>query len=112
MLGSAYTQRGALLLQLAESLDNTNSRTTKDRKCAPEETEKEKLQMRDQDWPEELIGKSKKQLEEMANVDFEMGGTYGNEVGRDMAKKTNVWAKMCGAIVQEVMQAEMGGRNA
>lgn len=40
-----------------------------------------------------------------------MGGRYGNEVAREMAKGTNPYAKLCGEIVREAMRAEMGGRG-
>lgn len=42
-------------------------------------------------------------------MDFQQGGRYGNEIARQMAVKTNPYAKMCGAIVKEAMRKEMTG---
>ncbi|EEQ92638.1 uncharacterized protein BDCG_07758 [Blastomyces dermatitidis ER-3] len=57
--------------------------------------------------PVHLRDKSAQHLEEMASMDFQLGGRYGNEIARQMAVKTNPYAKMCGAIVKEAMRKEM-----
>jgi hypothetical protein len=59
--------------------------------------------------PPQLQGKSREQLEEMASRDFEMGGRYGNDVAREMAVRTNPYAKLCGNIVKGAMRGEMLG---
>ncbi|PGH35590.1 hypothetical protein GX50_01571 [[Emmonsia] crescens] len=59
--------------------------------------------------PRHLRHKSSQELEEMASMDFQQGGRYGNEIARQMAVKTNPYAKMCGAIVKEAMRKEMTG---
>ncbi len=38
-----------------------------------------------------------------------MGGRYGNDVAREMAVRTNPYAKLCGNIVKEAMRGEMLG---
>ena len=61
--------------------------------------------------PDELMGKGPDELEEMASKDFAAGGRYGDERAKQMAVKTNPYAKMCGAIVKEAMKKEMAGAN-
>ena len=48
-------------------------------------------------------------LEEMASYDFTLGGRYGNPVAKELAVRTNPYAKMCGAIVRDAMRAEIEG---
>ncbi|CAK7207982.1 hypothetical protein SEUCBS139899_010816 [Sporothrix eucalyptigena] len=50
-------------------------------------------------------------LEDMASKHFQLGGLYGNDMARDMAVHINPYAKMCGAIVQEVMKREISGEE-
>lgn len=57
--------------------------------------------------PKELRDLSKEELEEGASHSFMMGGRYGNAVAREMAVRTNPYAKMCGAIVREAMRKEI-----
>lgn len=97
VLASAYTHRGHLTWRLAKSMD---ARLGSDNQSADQE--KHLL-------PPQLQGKSKEQLEEMASRDFEMGGRYGNDVAREMAVRTNPYAKLCGDIVKEAMRGEMLG---
>lgn len=61
--------------------------------------------------PAELRGRDPALLEEWASRDFEKGGRYGNGVAREMARATNPYAKLCGAMVGEVMRREMGGEG-
>ena len=61
--------------------------------------------------PEELRGKRSGEVEEMASRDFEWGGRYGCEVGREMAVRTNVYQKACGGVVGEAMRGERMGRG-
>ena len=46
-------------------------------------------------------------MEEMASRDFGFGGRYGNDTARQMAVKTNPYAKLCGSIVREAMTKEV-----
>lgn len=73
VLGMAYTQRGAVLLQRARAPDGTSDD------------------------------------EERAAREFELGGRWGNELGRKLARELNPYAKLCGAMVKEAMKAEYGG---
>ncbi|KAI1932600.1 hypothetical protein LOZ65_000589 [Ophidiomyces ophidiicola] len=57
--------------------------------------------------PQTLQDASNERLEEMASFDFQAGGRYGNPVAKQMAVHTNPYAKMCGAIVKDAMQAEI-----
>jgi hypothetical protein len=59
--------------------------------------------------PEQLARITADELDERASEDFRLGGLYGNEVARQMAVRTNPYAKMCGAIVREALEEEMGG---
>lgn len=60
----------------------------------------------DSSLPTKLSGLSSEQLEDMASKDFFLGGRYGNKIARELSVKTNPYAKMCGAIVQEAMRME------
>lgn len=102
ILASAYTHRGHLTWRLAKSMNplaNANGQHN------AQSADHEEL------LPPQLQGKSKEQLEEMASRDFEMGGRYGNEVAREMAVRTNPYAKLCGNIVKEAMRGEILGIN-
>ena len=46
-------------------------------------------------------------LEEVASHEFALGGRYGNELARQVAVKTNPYAKLCGNIVKEAMEKEI-----
>lgn len=46
-------------------------------------------------------------FEEMASRDFSIAGRYGNEVARQLAVKTNPYAKLCGQIIKEALQREI-----
>jgi len=59
--------------------------------------------------PDQLRNLSSEQLEEMASWGFQLGGRYGNPVAKQMAVRTNPYAKLCGAIVREAMREEMEG---
>jgi len=52
-------------------------------------------------------GRSEGQLEEMASREFALGGRYGNDIARQLAVKTNPYAKLCGSIVREAMRKEI-----
>ena len=54
-----------------------------------------------------LQGVSSERLEEYASHEFAMAGTYGSELARAMAVRTNPYAKMCGAIVQTALKMEV-----
>lgn len=51
---------------------------------------------------------AREKLELAASKDFYEGGRYGNEVGRDMAVRTNPYARLCGAIVREALTRDYG----
>lgn len=59
--------------------------------------------------PESLSGRSDEELEEMASRHFAMGGRYGNELAREMAVRTNPYAKLCGSIVKGALMEEVRG---
>ncbi|KAL7276383.1 hypothetical protein RUND412_000620 [Rhizina undulata] len=48
-------------------------------------------------------------LEEAASSDFFIGGRYGNGIAKEMAARTNPYARLCGAIVKEALKGEMEG---
>lgn len=58
-------------------------------------------------YVEEMKGKDESMLEEMASHDFALGGKYGNTTAREMAVRTNPYAKLCGSIVKEAMRREV-----
>ncbi len=96
VLGAAYTQRGRLLVKLSQRKGEEEDRW---------DGVYEDL------LPDVLKGKRAGALEEMANGDFEWGGRYGCEVGREMAVRTNVYQKACGVIVGEAIRGEKMGRG-
>ena len=105
ILASAYTHRGYLTWQLPKSMDPPQLSNP----------QPNPIQLKDQEaslLPPELQGKSKERLEGIASRDFEMGGRYGNETAREMATRTNPYAKLCGNIVKEAMRGEMGVEGA
>ena len=62
---------------------------------------------------ESMSGPNGDPLEELASRDFAAGGRYGNRVAKQLAVKTNPYAKLCGSIVKEAMRRELehyGGR--
>ncbi|KAL8797507.1 MAG: hypothetical protein Q9195_000323 [Heterodermia aff. obscurata] len=97
VLSAAYTQRAWMVYKLA--------RCCCDRASSTEENGDAQTGV----LPAELQGSDSASLEEWASRDFEKGGRYGNGVAREMAKATNPYAKLCGAIVGEVLRREMGG---
>lgn len=60
---------------------------------------------------EGMSGMNGEKLEELASRDFAAGGSYGNKLARQMAVKTNPYAKLCGSIVKESMRREMESYN-
>ena len=46
-------------------------------------------------------------LEEAASHELALGGRYGNETARQLAVKTNPYAKLCGSIVREALTKEI-----
>lgn len=56
-----------------------------------------------------LLGNARtpSQFEELASADFAVAGRYGNKTARDLAVKTNPYAKLCGQIVREALQREI-----
>jgi len=85
VLASAHTQYGYLLFQAANS--SASAKQT--------------------GGPSEIAGRSSEVLEEMASAQFAMGGRYGNKLAKEMAVRTNPYAKMCGGIVREAMRKEV-----
>ncbi len=85
VLASAHTHRGYLLLLASKSgrgrkmLSNTPG----------------------------LCSMSIEDLEEAASRELAMGGRYGNETARQLAVKTNPYAKLCGSIVREALTKEI-----
>jgi hypothetical protein len=85
VLASAHTHRGFLLLLASKSED--------------------KRRMFEQAPPFKNLARS--QLEEVASKELTLGGHYGNEIARQLAVKTNPYAKLCGAIVKEALTKEI-----
>ena len=102
VLASAHTHRGYLTWRLAKSADSSSSTFDPQYNTQRQGQEKPAL-------PRQLQNKSKEKLEETASRDFELGGKYGNDAAREMATRTNPYAKLCGDIVKEAMRGEMGG---
>lgn len=50
---------------------------------------------------------SREDLEEAASRELGLGGRYGNETARQLAIKTNPYAKLCGSIVREALTKEI-----
>lgn len=88
VLASAYSHRGYLMLSASRSDDTVKAVVTS--LCGLKATDKDRL-------------------EELASQEFAMGGRYGNDLARQMAVRTNPYAKLCGSIVREALQKEMGG---
>lgn len=84
LLAKAHTHRGYLLLKASQATQQAESII----------------------FPPDLSERSTGDLEEMASKDFFLGGRYGNKIARELSVKTNPYAKMCGAIVQEAMKKE------
>ncbi|KAF1997261.1 hypothetical protein P154DRAFT_441462 [Amniculicola lignicola CBS 123094] len=77
VLAAAYTQRAKLLWKTAHSK------------------------------PDLHVGRlNKHELEQMANLDFEMAGKYGNDNARKMGVLTNPYGKLCGEIVHQAIYTE------
>ncbi|GAB7331969.1 hypothetical protein MBLNU13_g03879t1 [Cladosporium sp. NU13] len=85
VLATAYTHRGFLLLKIADMVNN--GRTVHGVKS--------------------LAASNAAGIEEIASEDFARGGRYGNALGKQMAVRTNPYAKMCGAIVKDALQQEI-----
>ena len=113
VLSAAYTQRAWMVYKLARNGRNSSAsdpaRTPTDRGNEDDgNTETGNAQT---ELPAELRARDPALWEEWASGDFEKGGRYGNGVAREMAKATNPYAKLCGAIVGEAMRGEMGGEG-
>ncbi|DAA74260.1 TPA_exp: Uncharacterized protein A8136_3458 [Trichophyton benhamiae CBS 112371] len=94
ILANAHTHRAYILYKAARSKD-----------------EKEKEHHRRNLLPLQLQDVSDERLEELASYDFQIGGRCGNEAAKQMAVGTNPYAKMCGAIVKDAIQAEIAKWN-
>lgn len=113
VLAAAYTQRAWMVYKLSKSEFSTPSpraasQTTTTTSTAPAQPNHPETNNAQAPLPRELQSLDTAALESWAAHDFEMGARYGNEVAREMAKATNPYARLCGAIVGEVMRREMG----
>jgi len=54
----------------------------------------------------DMAGQSREQLEECASKNFAAGGRFGNKLAKQLAVKTNPYAKLCGGIIKEAMRRE------
>ena len=90
VLATAYTHRGFLLLKVADMVKN--GRTVHGLSS--------------------LAISNASGIEEIASEDFARGGRYGNALGKQMAVRTNPYAKMCGAIVKDALQQEIAASKA
>lgn len=91
VLASAHTHRGYLLYTASRSDHLTKIMTSS---------------------VDSLSRLDKDGLEEMASREFTLGGRYGNDTARQLAVRTNPYAKLCGSIVKEAMQKEVADYNA
>ncbi|KAI4187889.1 MAG: hypothetical protein L6R41_002509 [Letrouitia leprolyta] len=55
------------------------------------------------------VAREKTEVEEAAGNEFSVAGRYGSEVGREMGKMLNPYARLCGGIVGEVLGREISG---
>ncbi|KAL6248776.1 hypothetical protein RBB50_003838 [Rhinocladiella similis] len=85
VLASAHTHRGYLLLMASKSERNRGMLN-----AIPS-----------------LKGETREALEEAASRELGIGGRYGNETARQLAVKTNPYAKLCGSIVREALMKEI-----
>ena len=107
VLANAHTHR-AYLLYRASRAKSTSSDSTSISTSSPESERTVSV------LPAHLREMSSDALEEMASYDFSLGGRYGNPVAKELAVRTNPYAKMCGAIVRDAMRGEIEewlGRN-
>jgi hypothetical protein len=89
VLAAAYTHRGFLLLKAADMVKNGQAVHGLD-----------------------VLGSTTASgIEEVASDDFARGGSYGDSLGKQMAVKTNPYAKMCGAIVRDALQEEIAAAS-
>lgn len=85
VLASAHTHRGYLLM-LASKTEQTH---------------------RMLDAVPHLRNVPRDQLAEAASRELALGGRYGNDIARQLAVKTNPYAKLCGSIVREALTQEI-----
>jgi hypothetical protein len=86
VLAAAYTHRGFLLLKIADIIRNGEQV---------------------HGVGDKLQSASAESVEEQASQDFAAGGQCGSKEAREMAVRTNPYAKMCGAIVKEAIKKEV-----
>ncbi|EEH38438.1 hypothetical protein PAAG_08165 [Paracoccidioides lutzii Pb01] len=104
ILANAHTHRAYILYRAARSLASSSaSAPTSTAPPPPPSPQIDNLCF----LPQQLRNKSAQHLEEMASMDFQLGGRYGNDVAKQMAVKTNPYAKICAAVVGEAMRKEM-----
>ncbi|KAF2085708.1 hypothetical protein K490DRAFT_67307 [Saccharata proteae CBS 121410] len=92
VLATAHSHRGYLMLKAASTLRRGVHGGV----------------IEDEDIPE-IHRQSPEKMEEWANWEFEKAGKLGDAGAREMAVRTNPYAKMCGAIVSKAMRQEIGG---
>lgn len=85
VLATAHTHRGFLLLKVADMVKNGQI----------------------VHGLNGLSSSNAASIEEIASEDFARGGRHGNALGKQMAVRTNPYAKMCGAIVKDALQQEI-----
>ncbi len=108
-LAQAHTQRAALYHAAAKGLDAASADST----SASTETISSDSAMQSSTVKvdvavEDLQSWTSTDFEEAASRDFQMGGRYGNEIGRVLGVAVNPTAKLCGAMVREAMRREYG----
>jgi hypothetical protein len=104
VLSAAHAQRGHLLWKAAKTCNDDSGPGTRVTKGEEgEEGEEEEGRY----LPEPLKGFGKARLEEMASIDFEIAGRYGDQGAQKMAASTNPYARLCGDIVREAMKVEI-----
>ncbi|ODH46979.1 hypothetical protein GX48_06916 [Paracoccidioides brasiliensis] len=106
ILANAHTHRAYILYRAARSLASSSA-SASESSSAPTSTAPTPQIDNLCFLPQQLRNKSAQHLEEMASMDFQLGGRYGNDVAKQMAVKTNPYAKICAAVVGEAMRKEM-----
>lgn len=90
LLSQAWMQRGAVLWSLSKTGTSPENRINSGAAAQVAEWRR---------W-------DKMKLEEEGSRSFFMAGMYGSEIGRNMAVKTNPYARLCAGIVKEAMRSE------
>ncbi|KAF2663672.1 hypothetical protein BT63DRAFT_460788 [Microthyrium microscopicum] len=98
LLSQAWTQRGAVFWGITKRAGSLQPAQKSTPAAAP--TPKQ-----DEDVPDWQTWDNSR-LEEEGSRSFFMAGMYGSEIGRNLAVRTNPYARLCAGIVKEAMRSE------